>query len=177
MKNRKSAVLVLVAAALLLTATIGGTIAWLQVQTAPVENTFLPSRVDCQVVESFNGTTKSVQVKNTGNIPAYIRVTVAGGWANEAGDIVEPWGREALEIDETVWESEAGSWVYMYPVAAGENTPQMFSYTPSTTGKEGLHLVLDVVAQAVQAQPPKAVQESWNFVVVDAQTGKIAPGE
>ena len=46
-----------VAVALLLTLAIGGTVAWLSVKTEPVDNTFLPSKVSCNVTEKFDKAT------------------------------------------------------------------------------------------------------------------------
>lgn len=48
------------------TVTVGGTVAYLTTNTAPVVNTFEPSHVTCEVTENFNGETKSnVNVENT----------------------------------------------------------------------------------------------------------------
>ena len=43
---------------LLVTAAVGGTVAYLLTQTEPVANTFTPSHVTCEVTESFGGTVK-----------------------------------------------------------------------------------------------------------------------
>ena len=44
---------------LLVTAAVGGTVAYLLTQTESVTNTFTPSKVACTVTENFNGETKS----------------------------------------------------------------------------------------------------------------------
>ena len=64
-----------IATALLLALAISGTVAWLTTKDAPITNTFNPSKVACEVTETFNSTTgvkSSVNVKNTGDIDAYI---------------------------------------------------------------------------------------------------------
>ena len=69
----------LLALVLILVCTVGGTVAYLVAQTDPVVNTFTPGKVSCQVEEEFkdNDTVKTkAVVKNTGNVPAYIRVAV-----------------------------------------------------------------------------------------------------
>ena len=75
-----------IATALLLALAISGTVAWLTTKGAPITNTFNPSKVACEVTESFNGTVKSsVNVKNTGDIDAYIRVKLVTYRTNEQG--------------------------------------------------------------------------------------------
>ena len=66
---------------------VGGTVAWLSTKSAPITNTFLPSKVACEVTESFDGKTKSnVNVINTGDIDAYIRVKLVTYRVNDEGD-------------------------------------------------------------------------------------------
>lgn len=66
---------IVMATVLLLALAIGGTVAWLSTNDTPITNTFTPSKVAIEVTEHFDGTVKSdVNVKNTGNIDAFIRV-------------------------------------------------------------------------------------------------------
>ena len=71
---------------LLVVLAIGGTIAWLSTKDEPITNTFTPSHVTCEVTENFNGTVKSnVNVKNTGDTEAYIRVKLVTYRTNDDG--------------------------------------------------------------------------------------------
>ena len=54
-KLRKSVKLVL-SLLMILCITVGGTLAYLSVQTGPVVNTFSPSQVSCNVVQKRRGT-------------------------------------------------------------------------------------------------------------------------
>ena len=75
-----------IATVLLLALAIGGTVAWLSTKGDPIINTFNPSEVACKVTESFNGTVKSnVNVKNTGDTEAYIRVKLVTYRTNDDG--------------------------------------------------------------------------------------------
>ena len=80
--------IVVTALALLLFVTVGSTLAYIFTKTEPVENTFNPSKVACAVVENNNpdenradivlndSIKTNVQIKNTGDTDAYIRVAV-----------------------------------------------------------------------------------------------------
>ena len=86
MRNR--AILVIAVAALVCALGAAGAVAFLIDKTNPVKNTFVPSKVTCEVKETFDGTTKTnVQIKNTGDIPAYIRVALVTYFAD--GDNVD----------------------------------------------------------------------------------------
>ena len=58
--NRKKGILLLTAAVLILVCGVGGTLAYLITQTAPVTNTFTPAYVTSQVIEPdwTNGNTE-----------------------------------------------------------------------------------------------------------------------
>ena len=79
-KRRKSTtsrkvIVLAIAAVLLLSATVTGTLMYLVDKTGAVTNTFEPANVTCSVTEDFNGTVKkNVNVTNTSNIDAYVRV-------------------------------------------------------------------------------------------------------
>ena len=69
-------------------AAVSGSLAWLISTPGPVVNEFTPGEVTIQVDETFNGTTKqNVRIKNTGNVPAYIRVALVPAWVDDEGNI------------------------------------------------------------------------------------------
>ena len=75
------ALIVAALAVVILTAAVGGTMAWLSTQTQDLTNTFEPAKVTCKVDENFTegGTEKKdVRIQNTGTTDAYIRVAVIG---------------------------------------------------------------------------------------------------
>ena len=78
---RKLSVL-LVSLALLVTVSVIGTVAFLATQSGSVTNTFTLEPVPNEVVEQNNGPVKeTVQIRNTGDVPAYIRAMVVVTWA------------------------------------------------------------------------------------------------
>ena len=93
-----------IATVMLLALAIGGTVAWLTDKSPAVVNTFTPSQVSCKVEEDFNdqtGVKSKVQVKNTSDIPAFIRVKLVtyrtNGKGQHIGGTAEP-ARAAPEL-------------------------------------------------------------------------------
>ena len=85
-KNKKPTILI-VSLIILLVAIVGGTVAYLQATTGSVTNTFTPSKVTIEPTESVDGTTKSdIKFQNTGNVPVYIRATLAIYWKDKDGN-------------------------------------------------------------------------------------------
>lgn len=145
---------------------VGGTVAWLSTKSAPITNTFLPSKVACEVTESFNGTVKSnVNVKNTGDIDAFIRVKLVSYRTNDAGDHIGGTAElpEFKLGDNWVWYD--GYYYYTLPVAAGgtpnTNLTDSMTLTGSYNDTDGGKQAIDVMAEAIQSVPENAVKAAW----------------
>ena len=102
---------------LLVTVVVGGTIAYLVKNTAPIENKFTPSHVSCEVTETFNGTVKSnVNVKNTSDIDAYIRVKLVTYRVNDGGQHIGGTAEiPAFTLGEN-WVEYGGYYYYTLPL-------------------------------------------------------------
>lgn len=167
-KGRLTAMVI--ATAVLLALAIGGTVAWLSTKDAPITNTFNPSKVACEVTENFNGKVKSnVNVKNTGDTEAYIRVKLVTYRTNDAGQHI---GGTATIPSFTFgenWVEFGGYYYYTLPVAAGEkpatNLTETMTLTSSYSDADGGHQAIDVMAEAIQSQPAKAVGEAWGVTI------------
>ena len=86
-RSGKSAAL-LVSLLLLLTVTVGGTIAFLIDTECPLHNQFNPSKVTTKVEETLSGKIKKdVYIKNTGDTDAWIRAAVVVTWQDAAGNV------------------------------------------------------------------------------------------
>ena len=84
--NRKLLFLLLTAF-LLANATV--VYAYTMHHTQDLVNTFLPARVDSEVVESFDGNAKSeIKIQNTSNVEAYLRMKIITYWQDSKGNIV-----------------------------------------------------------------------------------------
>ena len=148
---------------------VGGTLAWLSTKSAPITNTFLPTKVTCKVTESFDGITgekSNVNVENTGDIDAYIRVKLVTYRVNDKKQHI---GGTAEIPDFTPgagWVKKGDYYYYTKPVAPGEQPEISLIDRITLTGSydddaDGGKQVIEVMAEAIQSTPAKAVTEAW----------------
>ena len=157
-----------IATVLLLALTIGGTLAWLSTKDTPIQNTFLPTKVTCEVTETFDGSKgvkSNVNVKNTGTIDAFIRVKLVTYRTNDEGQHIG--GAASIPSFDlgANWVQYGDYYYYTNPVAPNQ-TPETHltdsmtlnsSYTDTDGGKQAI----DVMAEAIQSRPEAAVREAW----------------
>ena len=164
---------------LLLALAIGGTVAWLTADTGEVANTFTPSHVACEVTENFDGTTKSnVNVINTGDTEAYIRVKLVTYRVNNAGQHIGGTAEIPTFTLGENWVENGGYYYYTKPVERGqspaENLTDSMTLTGSYDDADGGKQVIEVMAEAIQAKGvdstgTPAVKLAWG-VSVDADS-------
>ena len=179
MKLNKRAVALLISLALLATAVVGTTVAFIFASSGSVNNTFTPSRVACEVVDKTNHT---YTVKNTGDTVAYIRVAVMVDLKNSDGNLVA----QAPEFTVSMGTSGASKWFlgadgYYYfsdvvpPEADGASGQEVIpvDLTVNVTSATGDYVLsVQVVASAIQATAD-AVAEWSNAVQVNGEV--LAP--
>lgn len=167
--RRRSGKVTLGLLALVLCCAVGGTLAWLIDATKPLTNTFTPAQVECKVEEQFDNNTKTnVSVQNPAdekNVTAYIRVALVPTWEDENGNAVaEPASLDDLSItwgDSGKWlKGTDGYWYYKESVAPGYSTEVLLQKATVTT-KNGYSMNLQILAEAVQAEPASAVENVW----------------
>ncbi len=163
-KGRMNATIISVV--LILTLAVGGTIAFLSTKTDPVVNTFNPSQVTCSVVEDFDGKTKTnVNVENTGDIPAFIRVKLVAYRTNDAGQHIGGVSEVPAFTLGKDWAKCGDYYYYTYPVAPGatpaDSLAEVIKLTENYTDVDGGHQSIDVIAEAIQAGPEAAVKAAW----------------
>ena len=155
---------------LLLALAIGGTVAWLTTNTEGITNTFTPSQVSCEVKEEFNGSVKSnVTVKNTSDIEAYIRVKLITYRVNDENNHIGGTAAIPSFNPGEGWVLYNGYYYYTKPVASGASiSPALISsitlessYKDADGGKQAI----DVMAEAIQSEPAKAVGEAWGVTI------------
>ena len=169
-RGTKRLTTLLLSGLLLVTLIVGGTVAYLVTQVTPVTNTFTPSQVTCAVTEDFDGTFKSnVNVTNTGDTDAYIRVKLVTYRVNEAGQHI---GGTASVPDFTPgenWKEYKGYYYYTLPVAPGGKPSadliNSITLTGSYNDADGGKQVIEVMAEAIQSRPAEAVGESWGVTI------------
>ncbi len=160
----------------LLVGIVGASLAYLTMKTEPVKNEFTYGKVSCEVLEDFDGTVKSnVRIKNTGNIPAYIRARVVVTWKNENGDIygTKPVLNEDYSFNYNInliydW-TEGGLYFYFPdPVDPGAETTWMLhncEKMENANVPEGYDLSVEILADAIQSEPVSAVEKAWGVTV------------
>lgn len=164
MKVFKSKKLIsLAAVALLLTAVVGGTLAYVFTSTGPVTNTFQPTQVTTTVEETFENKVKTdVKIGNTGDTDAYIRATVVVTWKSESGSVYaqKPGDDDYSITYETGngWtQGPDGYWYYSDEVAPGATTLVFISkaeqLNPGPVGSDGTqyYLSIEIVASGIQS--------------------------
>lgn len=161
---KRSLVLVVSLLALLLVVA-GGTLAWLTAQDS-VSNTFTPAHVSCEVTEEFDGTVKkNVNVTNTSDIAAFIRVKLVTYRVNDAGQRIGGTAEiPGFELG-TNWVEHEGFYYYTLPVAPNAapatDLIDQITLTRSYDDADGGKQVIEVMAEAIQSQPDRAVQQAW----------------
>ncbi len=107
---------------LLLTFAIGGTLAYLVADTKPVENSFTPGEVTCDVTDEVDKNYKqNIQVTNTGNVDAYLRVKLVSYRTNDLNEII---GGTASVVytppENSLWIHYGDHYYYTLPVKPGD---------------------------------------------------------
>lgn len=188
MKSRK--ILVLVASVLLIGTLLAGsaTFAMLSNQTNTKQNVFTDANPSTDIVENSsetpdssnviptdgNGAEKQVSIKNTGDIPLYIRVMLIPGWKMENGtaqaggmefgtEVVFE-GNRMIMGDLTMelaadWED---NWLY-------DAQSRYFYYKSSVAPGDATALLLEKVL----LPEDKATQEDWDNLQVEVLTDTI----
>ena len=172
--NKKRFVITILSLALMLTVAVGGTLAFLATKTNNKVNTFTPSNVSSEVVETLSGNSKSnIKIKNTGDTSAYIRVAVIANWIDSTGAVVA--GPDLiLPSLGSGWVKNGQYYYYKTPVAPSELTANALFVSPinealaNGTKPVGSNLQVTILADAVQSTGTTTGDETGTKAVVDA---------
>ena len=187
LRRPKRLATLLVSLLLVLGVAVGGTVAFLSTRTDSKENTFTPSKVTCEVTETFKNNVKSnVAVKNTGDTTAFIRAAINVTWmkdaeagteydaANQTVSAKVPGKDTDYSIklaDNTNWIRGAdGYYYYKLPVDPQVSTGVLIEECKlqnNASVPDGYHLSVEIVASAIQSVPEAAVKAAWgeNFSI------------
>lgn len=187
LRRPKRLATLLVSLLLVLGVAVGGTVAFLSTRTDRKVNTFTPSKVTCEVTETFNDNVKSnVAVQNTGDTTAFIRAAINVTWMKN-----EEAGTEYNAADQTVsakvplkdkdysitfakntnWiQGDDGYYYYQLPVGPQGSTGVLIEeceLMKNAAVPDGYHLSVEIVASAIQSVPEAAVKAAWgeNFSI------------
>lgn len=168
--NRLTALLL--SMVLLIVIAIGGTVAYLVTKDEPIKNTFTPSHVACEVTEKFNGAVKeNVNVQNTGNTEAYIRVKLVTYRVNDQGKHIGGTAAIPNFTPGANWVLHDGYYYYTLPVKPGEKPENdlidKMTLTGSYADADGGKQVIEVMAEAIQSGPQQAVGQAWGVSITE----------
>ena len=157
---------------LLVTVAIGGTLAYLVTQDEPITNTFTPSFVTCKVTETFDGDSgekKEVNVQNTGDTDAYIRVRLVTYRTNAAGQHIGGTATIPEFTPGTNWVNYGDYYYYTLPVKPDEKPTidliSSITLTQNYADSDGGNQAIDVMAEAIQSDPAEAVGTAWGVSI------------
>lgn len=167
--------------ALICTAAVATTVAYIITKTGSKENIMTPSKVACEVAETFDGDIKTnVKVKNTGDTSAYIRAAVVVTWTsddenNKVSAITPVEGVDYVIVfaENGKWTlGSDGYWYYADAVNEGVFTQTLIENCLPVDGRtpDGFVLSVEIVASAVQSSPAQAVKDAWG---VDVYNGTL----
>lgn len=173
-KNRNLLFTVL-AFVLVLGVSIGATTAFLVDRTDSVTNVFEPADIGIQVEETFDQQTKSdVSITNTKDVDVYVRVALIPVWEDgEENVVAESASLSDLQItygSSGDWqEGSDGFWYYTRVLKGNASTElliQSAEVLKNSVGyTKGYQMNLQVMAQAIQAEPKDAVTSAWKVTV------------
>ncbi len=175
--------LLIVLIALTTAAAVGVTLAFM-FKKAEKTNIFVSGQVACTVHEKMDGAKvtgnsaagsgkSEIRVENTGNVKAFIRIRLISYYADAVGNIVGMVSSEipVLTLKNGWIAGENYTFYYLFPIEPGVMTgilcePVVLGQTQLTDGTE-VYQVLEVFAEAIQAEPATAVREAWGVLVND----------
>lgn len=191
MKNKKHLVAAVTAAVIIVLVGVVAVQAYLFSQKN-VQNDIIPAKVSCLVEETFKTDTdgnenknikETVTVKNTGDFNAYMRIIAVTYWQDTKGNIVERQSKDldlASHLGEGWIKGADNIFYYESPIAKGQSTPDLladkFTLTldqeyidvmSASGNKERFYYnqVIEFIAEAIQAEPDTAVEESWGVTL------------
>ena len=187
--NKLITILAVIVVLVVAVTSISAVVAYMIKRSDEVKNTFVPAKIDYNVVENFDGEIKtSVKVQSTSNVDTYIRVKVITYWKDSKGNIV---GRTSPTVGFTAnnngaWKYNTDDWLYdatnqtfyykttLAPHATTDDILnltgafggiELESVTEGDTVKFTYHPVVTFIVEGVQANPNNAVTESWGVTL------------
>ena len=172
-KKLSKTIVLLIAVVALLAVAVGGTVAYLITSTDPVTNTFTPASISTEVKDEVDGKVKkNVTIKNTSDIPVYMRVAVVANWFDADGNIVDAWDDYSNLGVSSDWTRGNDGYYYYQGTVKADVTVTLFESYTATVRPDGAHLEMDIIAQVIQAEPTTAVHDAWGVTV--GSDGKIS---
>ena len=181
--SKRTKHLLIAAAALCIVAAVGLTLAFM-FKKSEKTNRFVPAEVSCAVREQLDnnevtgtvavgGEKADIRVENTGNVKEFIRLKLVSYYVDANGDIVGTVSSQypTLSLKNGWIAGENHTYYYPFPTDPGGMTeilcePFSLGQMQLADGKT-VYQVIEVIAEAVQAEPISAVREAWGVTVTN----------
>lgn len=178
--NLKKSVILLITVSAMLLMVIGASLSFLNTHKGPLVNEFASSYVTSEVIETFkDNVKKDVKIQNTGDIAAYIRAAVIVTWEDEGKNVYPQMpvaGRDyTIDFSFDGWQlASDGYYYYSNSVAPnGLTKPLIEEVIPvDENTPNGYKLSVEILGDAIQSLPTKAVESSWGVTVTNGQISK-----
>ena len=168
-KLSKKAIAVIVSVLILISVSVGATVAYLIAKTPSIENSLQTATVSCAVQGDTSAELKSnITIKNTGNTDAYLRAKILVVWKSDNGVVsanMPVAGTDyTLTVGSTNWLlGSDGYYYYRSSVAPDSISETLISSTALLSERpEGYSLSVQIYASAIQSTPKSAVAQVWN---------------
>jgi hypothetical protein len=193
--NLSKKIILLISIVLLAFSVVGTSLAFIFMETLGIQNGFDSAKVSCAVVEkgidpAENGKInvsikEDVQIKNTGDTQAYIRVSIVITWKNADGTKVyaaKPLENADYKIEfsqNTEWDlGSDGYYYFASPVNASETTDVLITSVeqlrdgPIGSDASQYYLSVEIFASALQSTPESVVVDEWGVSIDDGKISK-----
>lgn len=131
--------------------------------TDTTENNFEPGRVGAVL----SGTT----VTNDGNTPAFVRIRFVAYY--KVGDNIAGVASPAITCSNLNGWLQGTNDTYYYPAPVDPNEAIAIP-TCTAADKDGYTLVIEAIAEAIQANPKEAAQSAWGVTVTDGEITSVS---
>ena len=169
----KRAVLLVLSLVMILSVSVGGTLAYLIASTNPEVNVFEPGDVTTTTDEKFNQIEKKdVQISTAGsNVDTYVRAKIVVTWVDKDGNVLAQEPLKGTDYTITInegddWmQGDDGFWYCREVVKAGKETPVLITncYPNEKRGPVDAQLQVTILSQAIQASGD-AASEAFSSV-------------
>lgn len=173
--KKHSLIISIAAAVIAVSIGCGAVFAFMSASTKGTTNKFVAAKVDVTVVEKIENNIKSsIKAQNNGTCSAYMRLKIVPYRVNDLNQRI---GGNAtipeFELGADWIDAGDGTYIYKKAVAAGSMTGDLIK-----SGTDGMVLIeyddmdggkqaVEIIAEAIQAQPADAASSSWNVNIVD----------